>query len=208
MATFFISMIFSGVIPILVPVTLISFVLLYFADKLLFFKYYQTPIQYRPKLHKAFLSFLYISVMLHFGLTAFFLAEPSLIASGAYFGSYSSVSSGSGRVDNMFRTGYILPYSIMFILMLVYAVFQRCIGGVLSACMDQCKGRLGNYKSTMVQKMKLMNIMSPEQRASLRLALEVNLRKLELKRKERARSMTDLLAANTGKGKGGTIRES
>ena len=73
MATFFISMVFSGVIPALVPITLVSFVLLYLTDKALLFKYYQTPIQYTQKLHKSFLNVLYVALTAHFALTAFFL---------------------------------------------------------------------------------------------------------------------------------------
>jgi len=100
MATFFISLAFCGVIPILIPVTLASFFLLYVSDKFLLFKYYQTPIQYSPVLHKIFLKTLYVSLMIHFGLTAFLLAEPTLIANGAYVGSSSitSVVGGNGRI--------------------------------------------------------------------------------------------------------------
>lgn len=132
-------MAFSGVIPILIPVTLISFALLYVADKFLLFKYYQTPIQYSHSLHKSFLVTLYIAVTIHFGLTAFLLAEPTLIASGAYVGTtYSTASSGNNRIDNVFRTMYILPYAIMFILMIIFSIFRHGIGSLFKACIDKC----------------------------------------------------------------------
>ena len=146
MATFFISMVFSGVIPALIPITLISFLLIYITDKFLLFKYYQTPIQYTQKLHKAFLYVLYVALMAHFALTAFFLGEPSLIATGAYFGiKYSSVSSGNKRIDNMIRTAYIIPYVVIFLLLALYAIFRKFIGGSLASCAEKCRGREGNY---------------------------------------------------------------
>lgn len=74
MATFIISMTFCGILPILIPVTFLSFFLLYYVDKVLLFKYYQTPIKYTQNLHKMFLKVVYLSLMSHFGLTAFFLS--------------------------------------------------------------------------------------------------------------------------------------
>ena len=135
-ATFFISLAFCGVIPILIPVALVSFFLLYVADKFLLFKYYQTPIQYSPALHKVFLKVLYFSIMIHFGVTALLLAEPTLIANGAYIGTtFSSVVTGNGRIANVFRTGYILPYFLMFVFMLVFAIFRQFIAKAIIACL-------------------------------------------------------------------------
>ena len=167
-------MAFCGVIPILYPVTLISFFLLYLADKFLIFKYYQTPIQYSHFLHKVFRKTLFVSVWFHFGVTAYFLGEPSLIASGAYLGTaISSVSSNNGRIDNMFRTAYILPYAIMFILMFIYAIFREGIGSIIKACLEKCKDKSENvgYKSEMVQQSKLFSILTEKQRNTLKLSL-------------------------------------
>ena len=80
MATFMISMAFSGIIPILYPIAFLSFLLLYLADKVLMFKYYQTPVQYSKSLHNIFLAVVYLSLLAHFSLTAYFLSEPTLIA--------------------------------------------------------------------------------------------------------------------------------
>lgn len=143
-ATFIISLAFCGVIPILYPVTLVSFLLLYFADKFLLFKYYQTPIQYSVTLHNAFMKTLYFAIWVHFGLTAYLLAEPTLIANGAYLGTkYSSVSSGNGRVDNIFRTTYIIPYAIMFLLMIIFVFFKQGIINLVIQCFDMIDGKIG-----------------------------------------------------------------
>jgi hypothetical protein len=71
---------FCGIIPVLIPVMAVSLFLLYFADKLLLFKYYQIPKNYTAGLHKVFLKVIYISLLSHFGLTAYFLSEPTLVA--------------------------------------------------------------------------------------------------------------------------------
>ena len=140
MATFFISMTFSGVIPILIPVTLISFFLLYLTDKILLFKYYQYPIQYTQALHKAFLIVVYVSLMAHFALTAYFLAEPTLVAEGAYISDERfSIDSGNTRFDNVFKTAYIIPYVAMLAILVLYAIFRKCIGGILMKCIQKCK---------------------------------------------------------------------
>jgi hypothetical protein len=190
MSTFFISMVFSGVIPALIPITFLSFFLLYITDKFLLFKYYQTPLQYTQKLHKSFLNVLYVALIAHYAVTAYFLGEPYLIATGAYFGTtYSSVSSGNQRIDNMLRTAYIIPYIVMFILLVLYAIFRKFIGGSLASCAEKCQGGKGaSYKSEMVQSMKLFKILSSKQKDTLKTALEVGLRKIELKRKEKAKS--------------------
>jgi hypothetical protein len=57
-----------------VPVTFLSFFLLFFADKVLLFKYYQRAPHYTSALHQVFLVVVYFSLMVHFGLTAFFLS--------------------------------------------------------------------------------------------------------------------------------------
>jgi len=74
MATFFVSMSFCGIIPLLVPVTAISIFLLYNVDKILIFRHYQTPQNYTPTLHKAFIVVLYLSIISHCALTAYFLS--------------------------------------------------------------------------------------------------------------------------------------
>jgi len=108
-------------------------------------------------------------VTFHFGLTAFLLAEPTLIASGAYVGTtYSTASSGNHRVDNIFRTMYILPYAIMFVLMIIFAIFRHGIGSILKACIEKCSEKERQEKSQMIQNSKLLNILSEKQRNTLR----------------------------------------
>ena len=121
--------------------------------------------------------------MVHFGLTAYLLAEPSLIANGAYFGTkYSSVSSGNGRVDNIFRTAYILPYAVMFFLMIVFAIFKQVIINLVKTCYNKVRERKENYNlenmSVMVQNMKLLEILTEKQRTILKTSLEVAFRKI------------------------------
>jgi hypothetical protein len=139
MATFFVSMSFCGIIPLLVPVTVVCLFLLYNADKILIFRYYQTPQNYTQTLHKAFIIVLYLSIISHCALTAYFLSEPNLIATSSYIpGTGSSVSSGSARLDNMIKTGYILPYLGLLALLVLFAIFKEFFFGFFGWLFGLC----------------------------------------------------------------------
>lgn len=77
---FIITMVFSCIIPILNLICALSLLLLYFSDRVLVFKIYQTPVNYGAELHKLIIRVLYVGLVAHFVLTAFFLSEPELIA--------------------------------------------------------------------------------------------------------------------------------
>jgi hypothetical protein len=53
---------------------MISLLLLYLSDKILMFKFYQTPINYTQTLHKILINVLIISIVSHYSLTAYFLS--------------------------------------------------------------------------------------------------------------------------------------
>lgn len=166
MATFFVSMSFCGIIPLLVPVTAVCLFLLYNADKILIFRYYQTPQNYTQTLHKAFITVLYISIISHCALTAYFLSEPNLIATSSYIPSTgSTVSSGSPRLDNMVKTAYILPYIALLVLLVFFTIFKefvlRFFGWLFGLC---CIKEERNDKSVVVQRSKLYDILSDIQK--------------------------------------------
>lgn len=190
-------MAFSGIMPILIPIAFISFFLLYHADSILLFKYYQRPAQYGQTLHKSFRVVFFISLMLHFGLTAYFLAEPTLIAKGATINSTSyEVNTSSSRFNNMLRTSYILPYIGLFLLMLVYAVFGKFILGALEALREKCcPHRDANYKSAVVQRLNLLGILSMDQRRVLEASLEIELAKLQVKKKEKSKKQINFMVS-------------
>lgn len=174
MATFFVSMSFCGIIPVLVPVTAILLFLVYFVDKILLFKYYQMPLNYTQSLHKAFLVVLYFSILAHCALTSYFLSEPSLIATTFYIpGTSSVVSSGSARLDNMIKTSYILPYLGLFALLIIYGVFKQFIVRFFKWLCSCCctKDARHTDKSVLVQKSKIYNILSDNQKETLKMTL-------------------------------------
>lgn len=73
-SVFLITLAFSCIIPILYLVCAISLMLLYFSDRVLVFKVYQTPVNYGASLHKLINQVIYIGLVAHFALTAFFLS--------------------------------------------------------------------------------------------------------------------------------------
>lgn len=119
----FVSLGFCGVIPILIPVTAISLFLLFFADKILLFKIYQIPINYTKSLHNVLSKVIFMALLVHFSFTAYLLAEPSLIASSDAT-SINLFTSGNARLNSMFSVSYIIPYSTMSCLMIVFLVLK------------------------------------------------------------------------------------
>lgn len=73
---FLITLAFSCIIPILNLICSISLILLYFSDRVLIFKIYQTPVNYGSELHKLLTKVIYFGLTAHFALTALFLSEP------------------------------------------------------------------------------------------------------------------------------------
>lgn len=132
-ATFFITFSFSGVIPILIPISLISFVLLYFSDKLLIFKFYQTPKNFTPTIHKILLNVLIISLISHMALTSYFLTEPTLIASNSNISSPPATLIKNARVNSMITTIYIYPYLGLLALIIGYFALDIFCGSLKTA---------------------------------------------------------------------------
>jgi hypothetical protein len=54
--------------------------LLYFADRVLIFKVYQTPTNYGPNLHKIVSQVFFLGLVIHFTLAAYFLSQPEMVA--------------------------------------------------------------------------------------------------------------------------------
>ena len=75
-AILLVTLTFSCVIPILNIICALSIFLLYLIDKLLVFKFYQTPLNYNSDLHQLMRKTLYLGIVVHLGLSAYFLSEP------------------------------------------------------------------------------------------------------------------------------------
>lgn len=123
-ATFFITFSFSGVIPILVPISAISFFLLYICDKLLVFKFYQTPKNYTQTLHKWLINIIILALISHFCLTSYFLTEPTMIASDSNIYSPPRSLTSSTRIDSMATTIYIYPYLGLLAVTLLFIIIN------------------------------------------------------------------------------------
>ena len=142
MATFFVSFVFSGVLPILVPIMFISLFLLYFSDKFLIFKFFQKPLNYDAFLHRIFIKILYISLMAHFGLTAFFLSEPTMIAERSFMQKdIQFVNSDNLRIKTIMTNYVTLIYVLLLALMILYVILNHICCNCLNWLRSKCKKR-------------------------------------------------------------------
>ena len=73
-ATILITLSFSCVIPMLNIICFLSIFLLYFSDRVLVFKLYQTPLNFGTELHRIIGKAIYLGMVAHMVLTAFFLS--------------------------------------------------------------------------------------------------------------------------------------
>jgi hypothetical protein len=132
-----ITMAFSCVIPILNIVCGFSILLLYFADKALIFKVFQTPINYNAELHRLICKVIYLGLVVHMALSAYFLSEPSMVAPNSYL-TTNSIDFGSSRVNTILNVNYIVPYVVLFILYIVWAFFSNTIIAIFQKLISCC----------------------------------------------------------------------
>jgi len=135
---------FSCVIPILNIIYTISIILLYFSDRVLIFKVYQTPVNYGPELHKLVNKTVYFGLIAHFALSAFFLSEGSLLAPFSFIPGSERLNSYNSRINVMIKTFYIIPYVIMFLLYTGWLVFSNTLLAFCDKCSNMCKKNLSN----------------------------------------------------------------
>lgn len=141
-ATFFVTFSFSGVLPILIPIVVISLFLLYFCDKLLLFKFYQTPKNYTTNLHNFFINVLIFSLISHFALTTYFLTEPTLIASDSSV--TSKTISNNTRINAIITTVYVYPYLGLLALVIIFIVFNAFCGSLFTFLRNCCSNTEGS----------------------------------------------------------------
>jgi uncharacterized membrane protein len=175
-----ITLAFSCVIPLLNLICAISLLLLYFADRLLVFKVYQTPVNYGPELHRLISKTIYVALVAHFALSAFFLSEGELVAPYSLIPGAERLNSSNSRINVMITVYYIIPYVLMFLLFTGVAVFNNTLVAFCEKCSSLCKKNLSN-----ITKYKLEQIfydsLSAYQLAKLKLVVEGELSKLTAK---------------------------
>lgn len=96
----------------------------------------------------------------------------------------------------MFKTAYILPYILLFLMMLVYAILGKFILGALFTLREKCcPQREANYKSAVVQGLHLFGVLSTDQRRVLEGSLEIELAKLAVRKKERTKKHINFMVS-------------
>jgi hypothetical protein len=122
----------------------ISLILLYFADRVLIFKVYQTPVDYGGELHRLVNKTIYLGLVAHFALSAFFLSEGNLMAPYSTIPKADKLNSSSYRINFMITVYYIIPYVILFMLFAGWAFFNNTLLALCEKCSSLCKKNLSN----------------------------------------------------------------
>lgn len=130
------TMAFSCVIPILNIICAFLILLLYFADKVLVFKVFQTPINYNSELHSLICKVIYLGLVVHMALSAYFLSQPTMVAPNSYLS--NPLNSGSSRMNTIISTNYIIPYVVLFALYIVWAFFSNTIIAIFQKFICSC----------------------------------------------------------------------
>ena len=134
-------MAFSCIIPALHIICWVALLLLYFSDKLLVMRHYQTPPNHTPDIHYLLRRALYFSIIVHMALSAVFLSEPQLIAVNSSLSDQYRLVTGNKRIDAMLNTSYIIPYVVTFILLIGWTLFDNTIITLCSKCSTLCRNK-------------------------------------------------------------------
>lgn len=139
-------MAFSCIIPILNLICCISLFLLYLTDKALIFKVYQTPINYNDELHYLITKTIYLGVVFHMLLSAYFLSDWTLLSSNSSAAANSNhfFESSNETINLIFNAYYIIPYIIISILLIGRGIFNHTLVAFCNKCTNVCKKNLSN----------------------------------------------------------------
>lgn len=134
-------MAFGAVIPGLYIIALFSILFMMICDKVLLFRVYQRPVNYNAKLQSKIFNTVFLAIIIHCAASALMLSEPTLIAAGSRIEEISETVDffDNDRMENMFSTGYIIPYVILFFLLTIWALFNATLLSLVKYCFKKCK---------------------------------------------------------------------
>jgi hypothetical protein len=139
-------MAFSCIIPVLNIICCISLFVLYLTDKALVFKVYQTPINYNDELHYLITKTIYLGLVIHMALSAYFLSDWTLLSSNssAITDSNHFFESSNGIINTIINAYYIIPYVIILIMLIGRALFNHTLLAFCNKCNNICSKTLSN----------------------------------------------------------------
>ena len=144
-----ITLAFSSVMPGLYIIACFSLIFMSICDKCLLFRVYQHPVNYTAKLQKKVFKTVYLALVVHCVASAFLLSEPNLVVGES--NQFDLVNTNSSRFDNIFSTNYLIPYVILFILLVVWGFFNATIISLIQCCYERCK----KHEMSLVRRNKL-----------------------------------------------------
>lgn len=142
------------------------------------FKFFQTPINYDHALHQLIAKTIFIGLIAHCALTAYFLSQPTLIANGVEVVFISSkIHSGNTRIDNIMNTIYILPYIAFLVLLLLFIIFKSVLFGIFRKITECCKKAQVQTKSMLLQETSFWDVLTSHQIDTLSQLTRLNIAK-------------------------------
>lgn len=144
-----ITLAFSAVMPGLYIIACFSLIFMNACDKCLLFRVYQHPVNYTAKLQKKIFKTVYLALVIHCLASALLLSEPNLVVGDTNLDVI--INTGESRIDDIFLIGYLVPFVIFFILLVVWGFFNATLISLIQCCYRRCK----QHEMSMVRKDKL-----------------------------------------------------
>lgn len=120
LAVLFICLALNCIYPIMTVIMMVTLGLYQAVDKFMIIKAYHKPLNFEGLLQKKIMKVFLIILLVHIVITAVFLAEPFLVVAGRVSNDSSIVEEhGTNRIANMFQVGYVLPYMMLLVIIVV-----------------------------------------------------------------------------------------
>lgn len=135
----YVTMMYSAGIPLLYPVSMISFFMTYWVDKYLFIRYYKNPPQYTMAMAERTVSLMRYSLAIHFIIGFLMLSNSQILTSNNKEQLEKYVENNKYFVfaEEKYQSAHIVIYILCFIGLLFFYVFLANIMKLIS-CVNNC----------------------------------------------------------------------
>jgi hypothetical protein len=137
MQTVFTTLVYASLLPLLIPLAMISMLLSVYVDKWLLLRFYRTPPHYDVHLGRAMTSWIPWGIFVHFAFAAFALSNPKIFTSEttkdqllAQFGSFAAVagSDAIGIAARLQQT-HVIALTVAALVVLALIILTKFLHG-------------------------------------------------------------------------------
>lgn len=132
-------MMYSAGIPLLYPVSMVSFFLTYWVDKYLFIRYYKNPPQYTMAMAERTVSLMRYSLILHFIIGFLMLSNSQILTSNnkEQLEEYVEENQYFLFAEEKYKSAHIVIYILCFLGLMLFYLFLANIMKLIS-CLNNC----------------------------------------------------------------------